>query len=201
MADVMSRVTSESRAKQSEYILKKLLTHPRFKVARNVSIYLSTNKEVDTIPLVEHVLEKTDKFCYIPYIPKRRISSSVSSNTSRMQMVRLESMQKFSNLPTNHYGIKEPDEKLASEMAKFCPDNDDFLDLVIVPGVAFTKDGHRLGHGKGYYDEFLNYLSSYKQAEKGETYTIGIALREQIVDDTFSIEHEDFRLNEVITAS
>lgn len=50
------------------------------------------------------------------------------------------------------------------------------LDLVIVPGIAFTKSGDRLGHGKGYYDAFLNSLAKIRRAT-----TVAVAFKEQIV--------------------
>jgi 5-formyltetrahydrofolate cyclo-ligase len=36
------------------------------------------------------------------------------------------------------------------------------VDLVIVPGVVFGRDKHRIGRGKGYYDRYLNGLSALK---------------------------------------
>lgn len=53
------------------------------------------------------------------------------------------------------------------------------LDLVIVPGVAFTVQGHRLGHGRGYYDKFLTKLS---QTQPRPFITVALSLKEQIVD-------------------
>jgi 5-formyltetrahydrofolate cyclo-ligase len=47
------------------------------------------------------------------------------------------------------------------------------LDLVLVPGVAFDLQGHRLGRGKGYYDRLLTNVRGVK---------CGIAFDEQIVD-------------------
>lgn len=54
------------------------------------------------------------------------------------------------------------------------------LDLVLAPGLAFTKTGVRLGRGKGYYDKFL---AKCFQEFKVEPATIALAFKEQIVDE------------------
>ena len=64
------------------------------------------------------------------------------------------------------------------------------LDLIVVPGVAFTPCGKRLGHGRGYYDRFFNKFH--------EGYLLGVALKEQIVAD-LPTDQNDFPLQEVIS--
>jgi 5-formyltetrahydrofolate cyclo-ligase len=80
------------------------------------------------------------------------------------------------------FGIREPMETCVA-----IPPND--LDLVLVPGVAFGLDGHRLGRGKGYYDRLLENFTGRK---------IGVAFDEQIVDAVPS-EQNDVRMDLVLT--
>lgn len=54
------------------------------------------------------------------------------------------------------------------------------LDLILIPGLAFTKNGKRLGRGKGYYDRFL---AKCFRKFKTRPFTLGLAFREQIVSD------------------
>jgi 5-formyltetrahydrofolate cyclo-ligase len=65
------------------------------------------------------------------------------------------------------------------------------LDVVVVPGLAFTADGRRLGQGGGHYDRFLPRL-------RAGCVTIGAAFAEQLVDD-LPTEPHDIRLTHVAT--
>lgn len=65
------------------------------------------------------------------------------------------------------------------------------LDVVVVPGLAFTADGRRLGQGGGHYDRFLTRL-------RPECLTVGAAYTEQLLDD-LPTEPHDVRLDLVVT--
>lgn len=82
---------------------------------------------------------------------------------------------------TGMYGIKEP---LGP------PLDPATIDLVIVPGLAFTADGKRLGRGRGYYDAFLGKVNAP---------TIGVCFSEQILED-LPMEPHDVKLDRVMTA-
>ncbi len=76
------------------------------------------------------------------------------------------------------------------------PENDPvttpaLVDCVIVPGLAFTLAGDRLGQGGGWYDRYLAGL-------RPEAITIGVAFAPQIVD-SLPVEPHDIRLDKVIT--
>ena len=66
-------------------------------------------------------------------------------------------------------------------------------DVVIVPGLAFTSAGDRLGQGGGWYDRFLAGVHP-------ECLTIGVGFVEQIVD-ALPVEDHDIRLDHVVTES
>lgn len=68
------------------------------------------------------------------------------------------------------------------------------LDLVVVPGVAFTAEGYRLGHGRGYYDQ---YLTKLRKAQTKPVVTIGMAFTEQIVED-LPVDNHDVKLDYVL---
>lgn len=141
--------------------------------------------------------------------------NQVEVNEPRMKMVRMYSVYDFEKLPTNKFGIKEPrDLKLLDwlyekeqepekykmpknrqrEVAR--PEFND-LDLIIVPGLAFTFDGGRLGHGKGYYDEFLE--DWFKRSTR-PLYSMGVCFRQQLTNETLLREPHDYQIDEIIFA-
>lgn len=80
------------------------------------------------------------------------------------------------DVSTGSYGILEPS---GAEFA-----NLSMIDVCVVPGMAFTRDGRRLGRGKGYYDRFLRKLAEARaSANKPMSYKIGVCFPFQLVDD------------------
>lgn len=76
--------------------------------------------------------------------------------------------------------------------------NLELLDLVVMPGVAFTLDGKRLGHGKGYYDSFLH---EYAEKCNGNfPKTVALALTIQILED-LPMSERDVPVNQIIYSS
>ncbi len=69
-----------------------------------------------------------------------------------LELFHLESMDELS---VGMYKILEPRADLREVAAKRLQPQD--LDLIMVPGVAFDKNGGRTGHGKGYYDKLLQH--------------------------------------------
>jgi len=80
------------------------------------------------------------------------------------------------------FGIAAPEGRALDPLA---------VDVAIVPGLAFTVDGRRLGQGGGFYDRFLPLL-------RDECLTIGVCFAEQIVAD-LPIEPHDRRVDLVVT--
>ena len=71
------------------------------------------------------------------------------------------------------------------------PEDPGLLDLVVVPGVAFTRDGKRLGQGGGYYDRFLPRV-------RPDCVVVGVCFAEQIVD-ALPAEPHDRQMSRVVT--
>jgi 5-formyltetrahydrofolate cyclo-ligase len=89
----------------------------------------------------------------------------------------------------------------ADEIPREDASETDDLDLVLMPAVSFDRQLRRLGHGKGYYDHYLNTLiARRKQLNKPLPTLVGLSLEEQIVEEVPTLEH-DVTLNYVVTPS
>lgn len=140
------------REKKSALIMRKLFAAREFKQAKIVMFYVSLANEVNTEEMIKQAL-MLGKMVVVP----------VCAAGSDLCACALQPKARLLKGP---YGIKEPAEKKPLDPAA--------IDLVIVPGLAFTRSGKRLGRGKGYYDRFLKRLSDHAA-------TIGLAFDFQIL--------------------
>jgi 5-formyltetrahydrofolate cyclo-ligase len=140
-------IPESERAKKSALILKELENHPLFQKAGTVLFYMTHGSEVDTLPLIEKTLENK-KIC-LPIVDTHE-TMSYGAISSVAELVK------------GKFGLREP--------ATSCKEA---IDLIVIPGVAFSPSGTRLGTGKGYYDRFLE---GKKHIPK-----IGLAFKEQIL--------------------
>ena len=151
---------------KSNIITKKLLSLKELKNSKNILLYISYRSEVETEILIDQLLKKS-KNVFAPYCIKEE---------KRMEIVKINDPTK--DLKKGAYGIKEPKNSLRKE------DNDiNILDLVIVPAVAFSKNGYRIGYGGGYYDRFLSRLSS-------KTISVGINYDELLFESVPKEDHD-----------
>ncbi|XP_050299664.1 5-formyltetrahydrofolate cyclo-ligase-like [Anthonomus grandis grandis] len=160
----VAKMPREEKTRQSQAVFHKLKNLPVFQNSKRVSVYLSIEGEIDTEAIVRHIFEQK-KECFIPRCTK-----------SEMQMVKLHSMDDWLNLPYSKWKIKQPALNDTREDAM----ETGGLDLMICPGVAFTRTGHRLGYGGGYYDR---YQTKLREVQKGPFTTVALAFREQIRDE------------------
>ncbi|MBP2025968.1 5-formyltetrahydrofolate cyclo-ligase [Peptoniphilus stercorisuis] len=123
----------------SNLIEENLYSLELFKNANNIFIFVSYNKEVNTHNIIKNSL-KLNKEVYVPVVDPK---------TKTMKASRLRD---FSNLKENYMKILEP----SSEYLDFI--DPDIIDLAIVPGLLFNKEGYRIGYGGGFYDKFFKSL-------------------------------------------
>ena len=91
------------------------------------------------------------------------------------------------NLLPNQFGILEPDPvwKLVDPSV---PTGRRLL--ILTPGLAFDKEGRRLGRGKGFYDRFLHRLRAAHPAGS-RSWAVGLAFAEQLVERVPVSDHDE----------
>jgi len=157
--------------KKSSNIKENLYSLKEFKAAKNVMLYVSFNNEVDTQEVIKELLNK--KNVIIPYVVKNN------------PILQLSELKGFNELEPKTFGILEPKENFTREFSS------KKLDVVVVPGLVFDKNGHRIGYGYGYYDRFLKNLDK-------NIIKIGLGFELQIVDK-IPEERHDVPVDFVIT--
>ena len=167
----LAAMTDAQRQTKSLAATNFLTASPEFAAARVVMLYLSTPHELDTAPLALKCWQ-TGKTVVVP---------KVTWDQRRMLPVEITSLQ--TNMTTSGPGVREP------VSGQPIPLN--LIDLVIVPGIGFSTDGHRIGRGMGFYDRFLA-LPEFIGL------SCGMAFEEQIVPKLPVLDH-DMSLSMLVT--
>lgn len=164
-------LTKEEKKEFDYAIFYKLINSKEYVNAQHIFIYVSLKDEVDTYKIIEDsILRK--KHIYVP---------KVISEEKIMKAVQINSI---SELELGYYGVYEPVnlEKAIGEK---------YIDLVIVPGMAFDYEGGRLGYGGGFYDKFLSRLNP-------KVPKIALAYEFQLISKVPTEKH-DVKVDRIIT--
>ncbi len=152
-------MTKEEIAEKSEKLVSALLDTDLYRNAKTIYGYLPYNQEIRTAPLLEQAL-KDGKRIAVPKCYDRGV----------MLFIYLDDLTQVAKGYSN---ILEPiyDEPVA----------DDETALVLMPGMVFDYEGHRIGYGGGFYDRFLEKEPNHP--------TVALAYDFQMVDH---LETEEF---------
>ncbi|XP_059145241.1 5-formyltetrahydrofolate cyclo-ligase-like isoform X2 [Physella acuta] len=150
----------------------KVLSSEIYKASQRISIFLPMKDEVNTLPILKSMFD-AGKQCYIPHYEGQS-----------MIMVQLESWAAYENLPINSWGIRQPSVFDSKSDANYTGG----LDLIFMPGLAFSRNGARLGRGKGYYDKYLQQCLQAGTHPK----TVALIFKEQLVNHIPTLEHDKF---------
>lgn len=164
------RALSASEIKEKSVVLRdQVCSLPAYQKAKKIMAYLAMKGEADLDSLILQALSD-GKEIYIPVcLPEKQ-----------MEAGRLLSMDHFQKGP---YGLRD----LPDGYDVVSPEE---LDLVLVPGVACTPDGVRLGMGAGYYDRYLVHVPFEKRV---------VTLWDFQVVDAIPFETFDQRMSQIVT--
>jgi len=158
----------------SERIVRRFMDLPEYEKAGTVMFYVDVRDEVRTRQALPEALA-SGKRIVVPYCLD-----------GELELFWLENMEE---LELGMYRILEPKVELRDIAAKRLTPTD--LDLVMVPGVAFDRNGGRTGHGKGYYDKLL-------QHARKDAPLIALSFECQLFDEIPAESHDIF-MDKVVT--
>lgn len=157
LADIDATTARSAARAMTEHVLDL----PSVQRAQGVLACLSFGIEIDTWRLVERLMEQGKKL----YVPRAR--RGVEDLFVHPYPCELETLS---------FGLRQP----TSQADQLTPrDVSERLDVVLVLGLAFDREGYRLGYGGGYFDRFL---------ARYDIPAIGLGYASQVVD---ALPHED----------
>jgi len=163
---------AETRRRDSQAITAKLLGLPAYRAAGVVCAYASFGSEFDTADFCSGVIAAG----------KRLLLPRINRAARVLELREVENLG--SDLVAGVWGIREP-----AERCPIAPLTS--VEFLLVPGVAFTATGARLGYGGGFYDRLLSGLNA-------QTPRVGAAFALQVVD-TIPTGPNDQRVHLIVT--
>ncbi|MDP4103894.1 MAG: 5-formyltetrahydrofolate cyclo-ligase [Bacillota bacterium] len=170
LKETLSNLSKPSYEELSKQISHQLYRDEDWNQANIIGITISKFPEVDTYQIIRKAWEMGKTIAVPKCYPKeKKMSFRIISD--------------FSQLESVFYGLLEPIEEKTKHI------NPENIDLIIVPGLGYTKEGYRLGFGGGYYDRYLKDYSGK---------TISLAFQSQIIP-AFKTENFDIPVAKIIT--
>jgi 5-formyltetrahydrofolate cyclo-ligase len=151
-------------------IAQELYKDPMWQSASVIGITISLPPEVDTYQIIRTAWAEGKKVV----VPKC---------LAKEKLLDFRILKHFNQLESVYFGLLEP---ITAETE---PIEKKEIGLLIVPGLAFTKEGYRMGVGGGYYDRFLQHYQGS---------TIALAFKEQMLSEV-PIEEHDIPVGKIIT--
>jgi 5-formyltetrahydrofolate cyclo-ligase len=169
------QLSTEEKDERSRRIVGRVLALPQYAAANTVLWYLGVRNEVLTENSVIGELSAGQKRVAIPWCEGESLL--------------LFHLREMSELVGGAFGILEPKSELRQLASQRVAPAE--VDVALVPGVAFDRQGNRLGHGAGYYDRLLAELPP-------SACLIGLAYECQLVE-AISHEPHDVGMDLVVT--
>lgn len=151
------------RKNYTEAIWETILNTPFYKNAKTIMCFVSFGSEIDTHEFIRTAIEDGKRLVVPITVPETK-------------ELRLSHLHDLSELEIGFFNILTPKEEFIRDV------DPNQVDMIIVPGAVFDREGYRIGFGGGYYDRFLSKID--KSVPK-----IAIAFDFQILD---KVPREDY---------
>ena len=164
----MKALSQEQKQAMDRALTERFLQHPFYQEAKVIATYLSFPHEFQTQELIKRMLKDGKKVLIPKTYPK-----------GRMEFVVYDPKQ----LAKTSFGLLEPQ----GDLEVVDPSQ---IDLIHVPGLAFTTEGYRIGYGGGYYDRYLEHFAGHTmstiypcQVQEFNSEDHDIAVQEVLIDE------------------
>lgn len=182
---LLKTLPQETLKQQSSKVLHSLRCLPEYVSSQKVGIFMSMpTLEIQTMPIIQDCFANGKRV----FLPRCNSHMRDERRKNHLSMIEVTSDEVKQLKPVGKYKLMEP------EAGDDIVDLGVALDILIVPGVAFTEEKKRLGHGAGFYDEFLTY---YTEKIGVAPFSVGVGLRQQLVP-TLPTEDHDWVLDCVL---
>ena len=175
-----ARAAQENKDEVSATICEKFVALPEYEAAKTVMWYMDCRSETRTKAHLQQEVEKGKKTIIVPYC---------TTDEKGDNKLGLWKLSHFDELVVGKWSILEPPRELWGNPDKEA--NAEDLDLVLVPGVGFDRQGGRMGNGQGYYDRLL-------EKARPNCPLIAICYESQLFDEILVGPHDVF-MDKVIT--
>jgi 5-formyltetrahydrofolate cyclo-ligase len=170
MRALRAAVPEDERLRLAEAVEERVFGLPEMRAARTVLLFYSFGSEVETSEMARRV-HAEGKRLLLPFLEEERMEAG--------------EVRPDDELVVSTYGPREPARRVAVDPAE--------VDVVIAPGLAFDRQGYRLGYGGGHYDRYLHRMGA-------GALRIGIGFASQLLERV-PREPADERLDLVVTDS
>ncbi|RFU65706.1 5-formyltetrahydrofolate cyclo-ligase [Peribacillus glennii] len=170
LKSVLQNISEPDYRTLSRKIAKNLFKLGEWEKAKVVGVTVSNVPEVDTREIIKKAWEQGKEVAVPKCFPKEK----------SIQFRKITSLEQ---LETVFFGLQEPILNETTEAPR------EEIDLLIVPGLGYTRTGYRIGFGGGYYDRFLPYYNGP---------TLSLAFNEQVLP-ALPIEKHDIPVGKLIT--
>ena len=158
-----SKIGKKDHRDKGESIINRFKSSDLYKNAKMIMIYISFGTEIHNHEFIKDALAEG-----------KEIVVPVTFHSPRM--MKPSQIYSFDDLEPGYYNILSPKEEHISYVDK------SQIDVIIVPGAVFDKEGYRIGYGGGYYDRFL---ADFKKPKV--SFAFEMQLRDEVPKEDFDV--------------
>ena len=174
------RNAQENKDEVSAAAVEKFMALQEYEKAHTIMWYIDCRSETRTKPQLLAEVEKGEKKIIVPYCTEDE------NGENKLGLWHMESLEE---MVVGKWNILEPPKELWGNPEKEVTPEE--LDMIMVPGVGFDRDGGRMGNGQGYYDRTMEKV-------RHDCFLIALCYESQLFDNILVAPH-DVYMDKVVT--